>query len=116
MKFELVCHTPARVVHCKRESFDVYIGRPGIWGNPFVVDVDGTREEVIEKYRGYVLNTPWLLTKVPNLQGKVLGCWCSPKPCHGDVLVELAEGGDYYVDKDGVGHMGQSYGNATRED
>jgi len=25
------------------------------------------------------------------LEGKVLGCWCSPHECHGDVLVELLE-------------------------
>jgi len=24
-----------RVVHCKREPYDVYIGRGSKWGNPF---------------------------------------------------------------------------------
>ena len=24
------------------------------------------------------------------LRGKTLGCWCAPKPCHGDVLLEIA--------------------------
>ena len=28
----------------------VYIGRPSIWGNPFVIGKDGTRGEVVEKY------------------------------------------------------------------
>ena len=27
---------------------------------------------------------------LPELRGKILGCWCAPKVCHGDVLVELA--------------------------
>ena len=39
-----------RVVHCKREPFDIYIGRPSKWGNPFVIGRDGNREQVIEKY------------------------------------------------------------------
>ena len=43
-----------RVVHCKKDSFDVYIRRPSKWGNPFSIGVDGTREEVIEKYRKYL--------------------------------------------------------------
>lgn len=78
------------VVHCKKEPYDVYIGRPSKWGNPFVIGRDGTREEVIEKYRHYILHNPRLLADLSELKGKVLGCWCAPKPCHGDVLVELA--------------------------
>jgi hypothetical protein len=80
-----------RVVHCKRESYDVYIGRPSKWGNPFKSGRDGTLEEVIEKYREYVLGNAFLMGSLPELKGKTLGCWCKPKRCHGDVLVELAE-------------------------
>ena len=83
--------TPTRIVHCKKEPYDVYIGRPGVWGNPFVVGRDGERETLIEKYREYLLNTPDLLLKIPSLQGKTLGCWCKPRACHGDVLAELAD-------------------------
>lgn len=79
-----------KVVHCKKAKHDVYIGRGGIWGNPFMEGRDGSRAEVIEKYRAYLLANPMLMSKLPSLKGKVLGCWCSPKPCHGDVLVELA--------------------------
>jgi hypothetical protein len=43
-----------RVVHCKREAFNVYIGRPGKWGNPFVIGKDGTRAEVIAKYEAWL--------------------------------------------------------------
>lgn len=78
-----------RIVHCKREPFDIYIGRPGKWGNPFVIGKDGTREEVITKYREYVLKNPHLLSSLHELEGKILGCWCYPKPCHGEVLLEL---------------------------
>jgi Domain of unknown function (DUF4326) len=79
-----------RVVHCKREAYDVYIGRPSKWGNPFVLGKDGTREQVIAKYRCWLLTQPALMAALPELRGKTLGCWCAPHACHGDVLVELA--------------------------
>lgn len=79
----------ARVVHCKQESYDVYIGRPSKWGNPYQLGPDGSREEVIEKYMEWLENNPDLLGDIYELKGKVLGCWCKPKPCHGDVLVDI---------------------------
>lgn len=79
------------VVHCKRDRFDVYIGRPSKWGNPFLIGKDGDRDEVIRKYREWILSQPALLRDLRELRGKVLGCWCRPKACHGDVLVELLE-------------------------
>jgi hypothetical protein len=78
-----------KVVHCKKSNFDLYIGRPSKWGNPFEIGKDGTRAEVIEKYREYVLSTPHLFDSLHELKGLTLGCWCSPLPCHGDVLVDL---------------------------
>ncbi len=78
------------VVHCKKSRYDIYIGRPSKWGNPFEIGKDGTRDEVIKKYENYILNNPKLLAALPELKGKILGCWCSPKSCHGDVLVRLA--------------------------
>jgi len=78
-----------RVVHCKKERFDVYIGRPSKWGNPFNIGKDGNRMEVIEKYREYILSNKVLLSAIGELKGKTLGCWCKPLACHGDVLVEL---------------------------
>jgi hypothetical protein len=80
-----------KVVHCKREKHDVYIGRPSKWGNPFVIGKDGSREQVIAKYRKWLLAQPDLIAALPELKGKTLGCWCSPQACHGDVLAELAE-------------------------
>lgn len=79
------------VVHCKREPFDVYIGRPSKWGNPFVIGKDGGREEVLSKYRSYMKGSLGLCQQArEELRGKVLGCWCAPQPCHGDVLAEIA--------------------------
>ena len=79
------------VVHKSKSPFDVYIGRPSKWGNPFEIGVDGNRAEVIEKYREWILTQPKMLSELSELKGKILGCWCSPSPCHGDVLVELIE-------------------------
>ena len=79
-----------RVVHCKKESYDVYIGRPGKWGNPFTIEADGNREEVIQKYIDWLMNQPNLLNDVHELKDKILGCWCSPNACHGDILAEIA--------------------------
>lgn len=79
------------VVHCKREPYDVYIGRPGPWGNPFEIGKHGNREEVVKKYKEWLMSKPKLIEKAKQeLKGKVLGCWCSPKKCHGDVLSEIA--------------------------
>jgi len=79
------------VVHCKREKFDVYIGRPSKWGNPFQIGPDGNREEVIEKHLKWLLNQPELVKQCKEeLKGKVLGCWCAPKACHGDTLAKIA--------------------------
>lgn len=80
-----------KVVHCKRKKYDIYIGRPSKWGNPFTIGRDGTREQVIEKYHRWIITQPELLAALPELKGRVLGCWCKPKACHGDVLAELAD-------------------------
>ena len=81
-----------RVVHCRQEPYDIYIGRGSRWGNPFLIGVDGTRKEVIEKYRQFILAHPQLMEDLHELRGKTLGCWCKPLDCHGDILVGLAEG------------------------
>src|ERR1700683_3770120 len=76
-----------QVVHCKREPYDVYIGRPSKWGNPFVIGKDGKRADVIAKFRSWLLTQPALVAPLPELKGKTLACWCAPQACHGDVLV-----------------------------
>jgi len=81
--------TKTRVVNIRDESYDIYIGRGTIWGNPYKIGKDGNREEVIELYRKYLLTNQFLLDKLPELKNKVLGCHCKPYQCHGDVLVEL---------------------------
>lgn len=75
------------VVHCKKKPYDVYIGRPSKWGNPFPEKVYG-REECIKKFKKYFWKHN-LWKNLHELRGKVLGCWCKPKPCHGDFLAFL---------------------------
>lgn len=70
-----------------------YRGGPGLWGNPFVVGKDGTREEVIAKHRQWFLAQPELVAKCKDeLRGKDLVCFCAPLACHGDTLLEVANG------------------------
>ncbi len=83
-------NTDSPVVHCKRSPYDVYVGRPSKWGNPFAIGKDGIRQEVIAKYEAWLDSQPDLLDALPELRGKVLGCWCYPMPCHADVLVRRA--------------------------
>ena len=80
-----------RIVNLRCEKYDVYIGRGSKWGNRFVIGRDGNREEVIKKYREWILKNDDLLNCLGELKGKVLGCYCKPLPCHGDVLVELVD-------------------------
>ena len=79
-----------RVVHCKRDKFDVLIDRTTKWGNPFIIGVHGSREDVIRKHAEWLLTQPELIRDLHELKNKVLGCWCSPRACHGDLLSALA--------------------------
>lgn len=81
----------------------VYVGRAmyrGGWhlpasplASPFRPGPDGNREEVMVKYRDYLLQRPSLLAMLPGLRGRRLGCWCAPLPCHAEFLAELADAG-----------------------
>lgn len=82
------------------QKFDVYIGRPGPWGNPYS-HLPGkgkwhvaTREEAVAKFREFLWegmrDDPELRARVAALDGKILACWCHPLPCHGDVLLRAA--------------------------
>jgi hypothetical protein len=87
------CHNP----FVQFTSNFVYIGRDYLefknegWGNPFHIGVDGNRETVLRKYRKWILQQPHLMARLHELDGKTLGCWCKPYPCHGDVLKELVD-------------------------
>lgn len=98
----------------------VYVGRPGIFGNPYAPPVipgwaTASREYAVEDFRNWLARPDlfWqntsggfktraesieardrLLAKIPTLRGKTLMCWCPVgQPCHADVLLEIANGG-----------------------
>lgn len=69
----------------------VYVGRPSKFGNPFAIGRDGSRDEVVAKYRAWLMASPDLLKAAQReLSGKDLVCWCAPAACHADVLLEVA--------------------------
>lgn len=86
------------VVHCKKSPYDVYIGRPSKWGNRWthLRGIEGTakvasRAEAIRRFEEWILTQPELLEAAKTeLRGKTLGCWCTPKDCHGAVLERIA--------------------------
>lgn len=69
----------------------VYIGRPSKWGNPFISGIDGTKAEVIAKFKQHLYSSPELMASLHELVGKDLVCWCKPKACHGDVLLQAVK-------------------------
>ena len=85
----------------------IYVGRemPGIpgsvLGNPFQIGRDGTREEVVEKYRRWLWEQIKLgndvhveLKRIADLarRGDVsLVCWCAPNLCHATVIERSVE-------------------------
>ena len=77
-----------------------YIGRGSPLGNPFVIGRDGTRSEVIEKYRAYlkdeIAKPNWKIINELNYIGRLaatedvtLVCFCKPLPCHGEVIMKI---------------------------
>lgn len=80
----------------RRTTYDrnpncIYVGRPSKYGNPFTIGSDGTRDEVVTKYREYIFAREDLLADVKKeLKGKDLVCWCAPEACHADILLEIA--------------------------
>ena len=72
----------------------VRIDRKSRWGNPFRLGADGTRADVIERYRAWlwqrIESGEIPLADLAALNGKQLACWCHPLPCHGDVLARAA--------------------------
>lgn len=79
------------VVNCKKSEYDIYIGRPSKWGNPFIIGVHGKRQEVINKYQLWLSEQDNLLKVLPELFNKKIGCYCKPQICHGDILKYACE-------------------------
>lgn len=80
------------VVNCRTDDYDVYIGRGSKWGNPFVMrgKSEAERNRVCDAYEVWFMNQPSLVNDLHELRGKILGCYCKPKRCHGDFLAREA--------------------------
>lgn len=95
------------VVNLRVSDYDVYVGRPGkgqegYFGNPIRVGEDcfvcgnvHGKGETLGCFEAYVRQRlavdPEYKARVKGLQGKLLGCFCKPRPCHGDILAKYAD-------------------------
>ena len=86
------------VIHCRMMhpaarrpvGTHTYIGRPGPFGNPFIIGQHGNRDDVIKMYEKWARQQPVLLDLIKALpEDAVLGCWCAPQRCHGEVIMKL---------------------------
>lgn len=100
-----------RVVNIRKEAYDVYIGRAGhgmdgYFGNPFRLGPGMTRGYTLDSYRKYFyrrLSTDEEFRKrIGELQGKTLGCFCKPNPCHGDIIKEYLDRMEGRTDEIGI--------------
>jgi len=111
--------TPKRVQRTRKKGGGikkgaVYVGRPGIFGNPFKAngymahwyETKNPAEMVTIAFRRWLYRTDHLnftqdtrskiLTSITKLRGKDLACWCpipksgQPDHCHAAVLLKLA--------------------------
>jgi len=74
----------------KSEKYDVFIGRPSEYSNPFILGKDGTRNQVLNKFKIYFHNLDNCNKLLDELDGKIIACWCKlSQNCHGDVIIEL---------------------------
>lgn len=84
---------PDEIVYCGRRNKEYHLP-PSPWANPIHLHSDSAdaRTQAIDAYRAWITSSDEgkaLLLKLPTLRGRILVCWCKPKPCHCDVLLEL---------------------------
>jgi len=73
----------------EKRGLAIRVDRSSEFGNPFILEDDGTRDEVCDAYATHYLpNKPSIKSKIKTLQGKVLICHCYPQRCHGDALAK----------------------------
>ena len=97
--------TIANLKQCGKQANGVYIGRSACrqfhFGNPFVIGVDGGRDEVCDKFETWLRGEDhhhieperreWVLANMHSMRGKVLMCFCAPARCHGETYIKLLE-------------------------
>lgn len=85
------------VVNARFKKYDVYIGRAGhgqdgYFGNPFKLDDTVSRVSIIQQYERWfydrLASDSEFKRRIHELKGKVLGCFCHPKLCHGHIIAD----------------------------
>ncbi len=81
------------VVNWRDDKNSCYIGRGSIFGNPYIIGRDGTRDEVIERYKNewfpFLLKDKRFVAELIKLKNKKLGCFCKPyNRCHGEIIAD----------------------------
>jgi len=85
----------------RNKDFNVRIDRESMWGNPYqnkdpllvklaVETGFHPRDVSVALYSMRLMRAPTLARLARGLANKRLGCWCSPKLCHGHVLALAA--------------------------
>lgn len=89
----MVRTTVVNISHGK--EYDVFIGRPSKWGNPFrLADYGDDRALVVRMFKQWLLRPAQkglIEAARRELKGKRLGCYCAPQYCHGHVWVDILE-------------------------
>ena len=91
-----------KIVNLKHEKYDIYIGRSGhnkdgYFGRicPICRNSHNDAGDTIRCYTIYFISRmqhdTMFKEMVLQLRGKVLGCFCKPGPCHGDVIKEYLD-------------------------
>lgn len=78
------------VAWAKQLGLFARVDRRSPFGNPFLLGRDGDRDAVCDAFATYLPTRPDLVRRLPELRGKLLGCWCAPARCHADTLAQLA--------------------------
>jgi len=110
--------TPQRIQRKRSKGWKmpegaVYVGRPGKWGNPYAASGVTTAADAVQMYRDLIARVAsgkrecsesdglsvWDRHVIRHardlLGGRDLACWCPlDQPCHADVLLEIANGGN----------------------
>lgn len=99
-----------KLVHVNKDVYDVYIGRAykgeipdppqyGCFGNPYTLAKYGRKESIIlfaKYFYDRIENDEEFKKAVLELRNKILGCWCKPLACHGDIIVDYLD--NYFGD------------------
>jgi hypothetical protein len=78
----------------------IWIMRPNILGNPFIIGRDGTRDEVCDKYEEWAPTQPEVMAAIQATRGHSVVCCCEPQRCHGRTIVKLANPAEVHNEPD----------------